>query len=182
MKCLIESIEKVERDNNVSYFIIKAKGTQGDATASVLDENGFINPFACMSRTLNFTKTLFPGTEEQADAIEKSVVVGTPINLMLFSWKTPQKFNIVKDVTTGEFYSEEKQVERVADKDLIINGKRIKKGETYYTTESNTKVFDSVNLTLFCDTDENCVEGNCEELAKRAWERGLSNGIYLPIE
>lgn len=182
MKCLIENIEKVERETGVSYFIIKAKGTQGDANASVLDENGFINPFACMSRTLNFTKTLFPGTEEQAEAIEKSVQIGTPINLMLFSWKAPQKFNIVKDITTGELYTEEKQIEKTAEKDLIINGKRIKKGDTYFDTESIAKVFDSVNLTLFCDAEENCVEGNCEELAKRAWERGLSNSIYLPIE
>ena len=182
MKCLIESIDKVERENNVPYFIIKAKGTQGDANASVLDENGFINPFACMSRTLNFTKTLFPGTEEQAEAIEKSVSIGTPINLMLYSWKAPQKFNIVKDINTGELYSEDKKVEKTADKDLIINGKRIKKGEKYTATESDAKVFESVNLTLFCDKDENCVEGSCEELAKRAWERGLSNSIYLPIE
>ena len=182
MKCLIENIEKVERETGVSYFIIKAKGTQGDSNASVLDENGFINPFACMSRTLNFTKTLFPGTEEQAEAIEKSVQIGTPINLMLYSWKAPQKFNIVRDINTGELYTEEKQVEKTAEKDLIINGKRIKKGDTYFDTESTAKVFDSVNLTLFCDAEENCVEGNCEELAKRAWERGLSNSIYLPIE
>ena len=101
---------------------------------------------------------------------------------MLFSWKAPQKFNIVKDITTGELYTEEKQVEKTAEKDVILNGKRIKKGDTYFDTESTAKVFDSVNLTLFCDSEENCVEGNCEELAKRAWERGLSNSIYLPIE
>ena len=181
MKCTIESIERVDRDNSLSYFIIKAKGTQGDANASVIDANGFINPFACMSRTLNFTKTLFPGTEEQVKALDK-VQIGTPINLMLFSWKAPQKFNIVKDITTGELYTEDKQVERTADKDLVVDGKRVKKNEKYFVTESVAKVFDSVNLTLFCDADENCVEGNCEELAKRAWERGLSNSIYLPIE
>ena len=181
MKCTIESIERVDRDNSLSYFIIKAKGTQGDTNASVLDENGFINPFACMSRTLNFTKTLFPGTEEQVEALDK-VQVGTFINLMLYSWKAPQKFNIVKDINTGELYTEEKQIEKTADKDAIINGKRIKKGEKYLDTETIAKVFESVNLTLFCDAEENCVEGNCEELAKRAWERGLSNSIYLPIE
>ena len=181
MKCLIESIERIDRDNSLSYFIIKAKGTQGDANASVIDENGFINPFACMSRTLNFTKTLFPATEEQVEALDK-VQIGTPINLMLFSWKSPQKFNIVKDITTGELYTEDKQIERTADKDLVIDGKRVRKGEKYFATESVAKVFESVNLTLFCDADEHCVEGNCEELAKRAWERGLSNSIYLPVE
>lgn len=182
MKCLIESIEKVERENGLPYFIIKAKGTQGDENASVLDENGFINPFACMSRTLNFTKTLFPATEQQVEGLEK-IEIGTPINLMLYSWKTPQKFNIVKDVTTGELYSEEKQVERVCEKDgMIVNGKRLKKGDIYNVSETVEKVFETVNLTLFCDSNENCVEGNCEELSKRAWERGLSNSIYLPIE
>ena len=62
MDCIIEHIEKVERESGLPYFIIKAKGTQGDANASVLDANGFINPLACMSRVLNFTKTLFPAT------------------------------------------------------------------------------------------------------------------------
>lgn len=181
MKCLIESIEKVERAESLPYFIIKAKGTQGDENASVIDENGFINPFACMSRVLNFTKTLFPATEQQAQGLEK-VQIGTPINLMLYSWKAPKKFNIIKDINTGEFYEEEKQVTKIAEKDLVINGKRISKGTEYIATESIPKIFETVNLTLFCDADENCVEGNCEELAKRAWERGLSNSIYLPIE
>ena len=181
MKCLIESIEKVERENGLPYFIIKAKGTQGDESASVLDENGFINPFACMSRVLNFTKTLFPATEQQAQGLEQ-IQVGTPINLMLYSWKAPTKFNIVRDVNTGELYDEEKRITKVAEKDLVINGKRIVKGAEYETTENVAKVFETVNLTLFCDANEHCVEGNCEELAKRAWERGLSNSIYLPIE
>ena len=181
MKCLIESIEKVERENNVPYFVIKAKGTQGDENASVLDENGFINPFACMSRVLNFTKTLFPATEQQAQGLEK-IQVGTPINLMLYSWKAPQKFNIVKDINTGEFYEEETKVIKIAERDLVVNAKRIAKGSEYESTELTPKVFDSVNLTLFCDANENCVEGNCEELAKRAWEKGLINRIYLPIE
>lgn len=182
MDCIIEHIEKVERENGLPYFIIKAKGTQGDANASVLDANGFINPLACMSRVLNFTKTLFPATEQQVEGFDTLMQVGTKIRLMLYSWKAPQKFNIVKDINTGELYTEEKQIERTADKDLIINGKRIKKGDKYLDTESTAKVFESVNLTLFCDAEENCVEGNCEELAKRAWERGLTNSIYLPIE
>lgn len=182
MDCIIEHIEKIERENGLPYFIIKAKGTQGDANASVLDDNGFINPLACMSRVLNFTKTLFPATEQQVEGFDTLMQVGTKIRLMLYSWKAPKKFNIIKDINTGEFYEEEKQITKTAEKDLVINGKRVLKGAEYSTTELVPKVFESVNLTLFCDAEENCVEGNCEELAKRAWERGLSNSIYLPIE
>lgn len=181
MNCTITEVKKVERDNALPYFVIKATGVQGDANASVLDENGFINPLACMSRTLNFTKTLFPATEEQSLGLEENVIEGSKIRLKLVTIASPSLYNIVKDVNTGELYTQEVSVDKVAEKDMIVDGKRIKKGETYKSTELETKVFNTINLTLFCDDKENSVEGDEMELAQRAWQRGITSNIYIPV-
>ena len=90
MKCNVTNFTKVERDNEMPYFIIKATGVEGDENAEVIDEDGCINPFAMMSRRFNFTKTLFPSTDKQVEQLEKlyetdndgNVTKGAQIRLM----------------------------------------------------------------------------------------------------
>lgn len=106
MKCNVTSFVKVERENEMPYFIIKATGVEGDESANVVDEDGCINPFAMMSRRFNFTKTLFPSTDKQVEQLEKlyevdkdgKVVKGAPIRLMSVSWATGTEFYIKKRV------------------------------------------------------------------------------------
>lgn len=148
MKCNVTSFVKVERENEMPYFIIKATGVEGDESANVVDEDGCINPFAMMSRRFNFTKTLFPSTDKQVEQLEKlyevdkdgKVVKGAPIRLMSVSWATGTEFYIRKEGSvTGVYETEEEVTEKV-----VRNGKTIEVTKTKYIP----KVFKSVNLTL----------------------------------
>lgn len=189
MKCKINQFEKVERDGQLPYFIVRAKGTQGDETADVMNGN-VINFAAVQSRTFNFTKCLFPGTEAQCDALEKAFPIDEDgnvleeryINLMLYQWETGKRFYIYSH---GELLTEEKQVEveKVATKPEKVNGKLIQKGEKYTVIETQNvpRIFTRVSLTLLCDDDGNCQENGSESpeaIAKRNFETGLANGVY----
>lgn len=189
MKCRINQFEKVERDGQLPYFIVRAKGVQGDETADVMNGN-VINFAAVQSRTFNFTKCLFPGTETQCDALEKAFPVDAEnnvleeryINLMLYQWETGKRFHIYSH---GELLTEERQVEveKVATKPEKVNGKLIQKGEKYTVMEVQEvpRIFTRISLTLLCDDDGNCQENGGESpeaIAKRNFETGLANGVY----
>ena len=191
MKCVITEIEKVERENAVPYFIIRAKGQTGDATASVLDANGFVNPLACMSRVYTFTKTLFPATNEQAAALETQVVEGTNIMLDYIRMTAPYPFHIIRnkdaDAIDERYYCEERVVEKTnsTGKTLRVNGQTIPPNGIYSETEFVPRTFTEVTLTVFTgivDGEETCVEGNKTQLLQNAWERGVTNGIYERVE
>lgn len=188
MICTITEVNAVERENEVGYVVIKAKGQQGDENASVLDENGFINPLACMSRTYNFTKTLFPSTQAQFDAMLSNVVEGAKIRLELIRKESPKPFHIVKDLNADtvedRYYCEEVFENAVNDtkKNLVIDGKVIKPNETYQTKVSKPRIFNEITLTVFTKLDENgkevCAEGDEQTLLENAWQRGVTNGVY----
>lgn len=194
MDCIVKNFKKVNRDETgqLPYYILKAVGTQGDAEANAVDDDGFINPMAMQSRVFNFTKTLFPGTEKQCTDLEAfyevdeegNVTDGAKVRLMLYQWNTGVKFNIAR--ADGTFYTEQvvEEVEHVADKTMNVNGKVIQKGQKYTTKETTErpKVYESVSLVLFCDKEEKCVEGDPEAIAKRNFETGIRNNIYFPIE
>ena len=192
MICTITEVQPIERENEVGYVVIKAKGQQGDENASVLDENGFINPLACMSRVYNFTKTLFPSTEAQFNAMVESVQEGSKIRLELIRMQSPKKFNIVRDLTADtvedRYYCEDKIEERTntEKKNIMIDGKVIKPNETYKAVVKVPKVFSEVTLTVFTKLDESgnevCTEGDENTLLQNAWQRGVTNGVYEVIE
>ena len=189
MKCRINQFEKVDRDGQLPYFIVRAKGTQGDETADVMVGNT-INFAAVQSRTFNFTKCLFPGTEAQCDSLEKAFPVDAEnnvleeryINLMLYQWETGKRFHIYSH---GELLTEEKsvEVEKIATKPEKVNGKLIQKGEKYTVVEVQEvpRIFTRISLTLLCDDEGNCKENGGESpeaIAKRNFETGLANGVY----
>ena len=192
MKCIITEIEKRERENAVPYFVIRATGQTGDATASVLDANGFVNPLACMSRTYQFTKTLFPATDEQAQAIETQVVEGIPIMLDFVRMPSPYPFYIIKDkdtdVVEDRYYCEDVQEEitNTSGKTMTLpNGQKVAPNGIYSVITKKPRVFKEVTLTVFTtlvDGKEVCAEGDEITLLQRAWERGVTNGIYEKAE
>lgn len=182
MICEVKRFNKVERENALPYFIVKAQGIEGDANASVLDENGCINPLAVKSRIFNFTKTLFPSTENQCLELEKAfqtddggnVTKGAKIRLMSAVWATPYPFYIRKsDSVTGVYETESEVTET-----KTVNGRTVELTKVKYTP----KVFNNVNLTLFENSDGTCAEGDPDVLCKAAFERGLINGVYVPCE
>ena len=189
MRCKINQFEKVERDGQLPYFIVRAKGTQGDENADVMVGN-VINFAAVQSRTFNFTKCLFPGTEAQCDALEaafptddeNNVLEERYIDLMLYQWETGKRFYIYSH---GELLTETKQVEveKIATKTEKHNGKIVQKGEKYMEIEAQEvpRIFTKISLTLLCDEDGKCVENggeSPEEIAKRNFETGIANGVY----
>ena len=189
MKCKVYYLEKVERPGAMPYYIIRAKGQEGDENANVFDDDGCINFAAVQSRTFNFTKCLFPGTEKQCEQLEKGFITDSEhnvtsdnyIRLQLFQWDTGKKFYIYSH---GELLTEtvSEEVEKMADKPLTINGKPIRKGEKYTIVEEveRPRVFTKISLTLFEDANGNIAEngGDAVALAKRNFEQGLANGIY----
>lgn len=193
MKCKVTYFKRVERPDAMPYYIIKAKGQEGDENANAFDDDGCINFNAVQSRTFNFTKCLFPGTEAQCEQLEKgfttdkehNVTSDNYIRLQLFQWDTGKKFYIYShNELLTETVSEE--VEKVADKPLTVNGKPIRKGEKYTIIEETERprVFTKVSLTLFEDANGNIVEngGDAVALAKRNFEQGLAAGIYELVE
>ena len=186
MKCIINDFQKVERDGQLPYYIVRARGTQGDENAEMF-VNGAINFAAVQSRVFNFTKCLFPGTENQCNALEAGIQVGeTVIYLDLFQWETGKKFYI-KD-RDGNYLTEvvQEPVTMKATSSTIINGKAYKAGDTYTVLQDveKPKVFTRISLTLLCDPDGNIQEGggNAEAIARRNWETGLSTGTYEIVE
>lgn len=192
MRCIITHFEKREREQSglLPYYVIKAKGTQGSDKADVFDENGCINFDAVQSRTFNFTKCLFPGTEKQCEALEAgfevddegNVLNERSINLMLFQWETGKRFHIYQN---GELLTEVKPVavEKVAEKAFSKEGKVIQKGAKYveYEDQIVPRVFTRISLTLFCDEEGNCRENGGESpeaIARRNFETGIANGVY----
>lgn len=193
MDCKVTGFEKREAANGgMPYYVLRARGSEGDENASVVDEDGFINPLAVQSRVFNFTKSLFPSTEAQCGQLESlyqvdeegKVIGNTKIRLMMYQYPTPKPFNIVNK--TGEFYATETEVEteKTADRQMTVNGKLIQKGAKYTTTEvvSTPKVFTQVTLILYCDKAGNSAEGNPEEIAVRNWKKGLESGAYILID
>lgn len=184
MLCNVTNFRKVERENDMPYFVIKAVGMEGDDSLNAIDDDGEINVFACMSRKYNFTKTLFPSTNEQVEQLEKSfetdedgnVTKGAKIRLMSYQWAAPAPFYIVKDDSvTGVYETEEEVAETV-----IKNGKKVQEVKTKYTP----KLFTTVNLTLFETKNGKCAEngGDADGLCKRTFERAIANGMYLLAE
>ena len=192
MICTITEVNAVNRENEVGYVVIKAQGKQGDENANVLDENGFINPLACMSRSYNFTKTLFPSTEAQFNAMVENVVEGSKIRLELIRKASVKPFHIVRDFNTdvvGErYYCEQKQETHTntTNKTIIVDGKAVKPNETYLQTVDVPRTFNEITLTVFTKIDENgkevCAEGDEQTLLDNAWQRGVTNGVYEIVE
>lgn len=192
MICTITEVNAIERENEVGYVVIKAQGKQGDENASVLDENGFINPLACMSRSYNFTKTLFPSTEAQFNAMLENVVEGAKIRLELIRKPSIKPFHIVRDlnadVVSERYYCEQKQETRTntTNKTMMVEGKAVKPNETYLQTVDVPRVFNEITLTVFTKIDENgkevCAEGDEQTLLDNAWQRGVTNGVYEIVE
>ena len=191
MRCIVTSFVERERENAMPYFIVKARGTQGsdDVDAVV---NGVINFAAVQSRVFNFTKCLFPSTDQQCEQLRKAFVTddnGNVLNeepitiyLELFQWETGKRFHIYQN---GELLTEQKEVEvvrTVGNKPESHNGRMYKPGETYTTVElqETPRVFTKISLTLLADDKGNIVEagGSPEDMAKRNFENGLANGIY----
>lgn len=192
MICTITEVNAVTRENEVGYVVIKAQGKQGDENASVLDENGFINPLACMSRSYNFTKTLFPSTEAQFNAMVENVVEGSKIRLELIRKTSVKPFHIIRDfnadVVSERYYCEQKQETRTntTNKTIMIDGKAIKPNESYVIMVDVPRVFNEITLTVFTKLDENgkevCAEGDEQTLLENAWQRGVTNGVYEIVE
>lgn len=191
MICTITDVRAVERENEVGYIVIKAKGQQGDENASVLDADGFINPLACMSRVFNFTKTLFPSTDEQFAAMQQNVVEGAKIRLDLIRMNSVKPFNIVRDlnsdVVEDRYYCEETTEQRVntSNKTMMVDGKAVKPNETYVAKVFVPKVFHEITLTIFTKIEngiEVCAEGEPNALLQSAWERGVTNGVYEIVD
>lgn len=189
MRCTINQFEKKERPNTLPYYIVRARGVQGDDKAQVL-VNGVINFNAVQSRTFNFTKCLFPGTEAQCKALEDgfptdnegNVLEPRYIDLMLYQWETGKRFHIYSG---GVLLTEIKDVEvsHVATENMKVGDRLVRKGETYTMPEPQEvpRVFTRISLTLLCDEDGNCVENGGESpeaIAKRNFETGLANGVY----
>lgn len=190
MLCVVKQFEKREDENReLPYYVIRATGTVGDVNAtSAFNDDGTINVMAMQSRVYNFTKTMFPATRELCDSLESGIPVDDDnnvieerkINLMLYQWDTGKKFHILN--RDGEYYSDEKEVEKTSDGTTRVNGKVIPKGQKYKTTELIPRVYSNISLVLFCDADENSVEGKPEELAERNFKRGLENGTYVLVD
>lgn len=193
MKCKVISFEEREREGQLPYFVIRARGVQGDENAEAFDEDGVINFNAVQSRVFNFTKSLFPGTEKQCQQLrdgfevdeDGNVTNDRSIYLKLFQWNVGKEFYILNR-GAGEYYTqqEEQTIEKVADKVITVNGKVVQKGQKYTVTETVEvpKKFNQISLVLLCDKEENCVEGNEEDIARRNYETGISNGTYVIVE
>lgn len=188
MKCIVIDFQKVDRSENgqLPYYIVRAKGQQGDENAQAI-VNGVINFAAVQSRTFNFTKCLFPGTESQCEQLEQTIELGvTVIHLELFQWEPGKKFYIYDK--NGELLMEtvQRDVSKVADRPMTVNGRALKKGDTYTVIEDveQPKIFTKISLTLFCDETGKITEGdgNAEAIARRNWETGLANGVYEIVE
>lgn len=164
MKCIVTEKRVMTRDNQVGYIVINAIGQQGDDTATALTADGYINPLACLSRTTRFTKTLFPATEAQLQSLDEAIVEGvSQVMLKLITKPSEQPFVMKRG--DGSYYEEEVEEE--------VNGK--------IRVISKKRVFNTVNLVVFCDEEERCVEGDEEDLLNRAWTNGVSRGIYVPF-
>ena len=183
MIATLTSIEWRERENGLPYGVMKAVATQGDTNASALDEDGFLNPLACMSRTFNLTKTIFPGSAEQVAAAQESYVEGIKMRLGLFQVPMGVRFNIIN--SDGEYITEEREVQKIAEKDSFVAGKARKKGDVYSITEDVPKVYESISLVLFVDKAGNSIENDgepVEAIALRNFESGKSKGTYIVVD
>lgn len=183
MKAIVKEFEKRDRDGALPYYVAKCSATQGDANASVFNDDGSLNVMALQSRTFNLTKCFFPGTEAQCEALEKGIVVDTTVvNLNLFQVETGKHFNIVS-ASTGEIISDIEVVEKiVTEPTKVINGKAYRKGDKYNEEVLKPRVYSQVSLVLFCDDNGDSVEGNPEEIAKRNFNTGVQNGTYIIVD
>lgn len=183
MIATITSIDwKDSEKTGIPYGIIKATAVQGDVNASILDEEDedFINPLACMSRTFNLTKCIFPGTLEVAVAQQAAYVEGKKLRLGLFSVPIGKKFHIYN--SDGELISDEKVITGVRDKAGIANGRPYKAGDTYETTELVPRVYENVSLILFVNKEGKSIENDGEDveaIAARNFASGLAKGTYV---
>lgn len=196
MKCLIKSIELRERENNLPYFVFKATHTEGGVTdAKNLFANGMLNPNALFSRVQNFTKTIFPASKMLVDAYKElyniteanepkedfsdvTIEDAKYIGLKLIRVPSPKPYYII-DSSTGEFISNdiEIEVEKTADKPIKLGDRMIAKGQMYRVTETKSvpKVYTEIQLVVLCDSEENCIEGNEQELANYQWNRRIGD-------
>lgn len=200
MKCKVNYFEKIGRDNAMPYYLVRATGTQGSSDASAQMDDGtndvVINFAAMQSRVFNFTKCLFPATTEQCEGLEKmfdtdadhNVINSVYLYLMSYSWETGKKFYI-KDANDDYLTEEvETTTEVVADRDMTVNGKPIRRGQKYtkINTEEVPRVFTRIILTLFEDPKTGkCAENdgeNPELIAKRNFEQGVRLGRYEIVE
>ena len=191
MECIVTNVDLRDNDETgIGYIVIKAEGRTGNAEAEALDETGFINPMACMSRVYQFTKTLFPSTPEQYEALGKAVVEGAKIRLDLIRKASPTPFYIVRDLNADtvedRYYTEDSTETRIntEKKSITVNGKVIKPNETYEAIVKKPKVFREITLTIFTklvDGVEVSAEGEPTQLLNDAWNRGVMRGIYEPV-
>lgn len=190
MICNIISVEKRERENQLPYYVVKAEHIEGETIdPKDLFNGGMINVKAVFSRKQNFTKTLFPPTAEICEALDSGYNIEEPntpvmqtgmqIGLKLIRMNAPSPYNIV-DVATGDFISEEKVEQRVADKAMRVGTRMLKAGDTYEETVSVPKVYKEIVHVVLCDENENCIEGNEEELLRYQWNRRL-NETWFPV-
>ena len=183
MIATLTTIEWRERENGLPYGVMKAVATQGDTNASALDEDGFLNPLGCMRRTGDLTKAIGPGSEEQVAAAEESYVEGIKMRLGLFQVPMGVRFNIIN--SDGEYITEEREVQKVAEKDGFVAGKARKKGDVYNVTEDFPKVYENISLVLLVDKAGNSIENDgepVEAIALRNFESGKSKGTYIVVE
>lgn len=182
MKAIVTEFEKKEREGALPYYVARCTATQGDPNANVFNEDGSLNVMALQSRTFNLTKCFFPATQQQCEALEKGIKPNeTSVNIALYQVDAGHKFNIVS-ASTGEIISDIATVTKTAEKQMVINGKVIKQGEEYTEETLVPKVYTQISLVLFCDNDENCVEGKVEDIAKRNFNTGVQNGTYIIVD
>ncbi|WP_300901006.1 hypothetical protein [uncultured Bacteroides sp.] len=183
MKCKITNFIKVERKNEIPYFVIKATGIDCDESAEVLKQDGCINPNAVMTVKFNFTKKLYPSTISQAEALEKmfvtdkqgNVVGDAPfIRLMFYNWITPDIFYIFNPNSVTGVYETQEEMKEVEEMD---DGSKVKVTKIRYIP----KIYSAVSLTLFETEDGTCAEnkGDADELCRRNYAQGLASGSYL---
>ena len=93
------------------------------------------------------------------------------------------RFNIIN--SDGEYITEEREVQKIAEKDGFIAGKARKKGDIYNITEDVPKVYENISLVLFVDKAGNSIENDgepVEAIALRNFESGKSKGTYIVVE
>lgn len=185
MLATITTIEwKPSEKTGIPYAVVKATAVQGDINAPIFDEEDedIINPMACMSRTFNLTKCLFPGSTVLATIQQGAYVAGKKLRLGLFVIPIGKKFHIYG--SDGEIISDKRIVEIVAEVQTIQDGKIVNPGEKYNKEVSIPRVFESVSLVLFTNKAGESIENegeNPEAIAARNFAAGIEKGTYVLV-
>lgn len=185
MLATITAIEwKPSEKTGIPYAVVKATAVQGDVNAPIFDEEDedVINPMACMSRTFNLTKCLFPGTVELAALQQAGYTAGKKLRLGLFVIPIGKKFHIYG--ADGELLCDKRIVKVKAEKAEIVNGKIINIGEEYEKEVLTPRVFESISLVLFTNKAGESIENEGEKpeaIAARNFAASIEKGSYVLI-